>query len=473
MAENIFGVTDTGKLRDNNEDAFIAEKLPTGWLLACVIDGVGGYEGGEVAAAIAKETIQQKVQAAKGDVLQILREALLQANQNIYRQKQEGKGNSQMACVLTLVLADVEGNQFFYAHVGDTRLYLLRDNSLVKVTKDHSFVGFLEDSGRLSEGEAMAHPKRNEINKALGFDGQIDLKDDYIETGSSPFLPGDVLMLCSDGLTDLVNNKTMSGVLLSTSSLEQKGKALIDAANSAGGKDNITVVLVKNDKKPQKQKATKPVLVKKKADKAEPPTSVPAETKPPSKQVTKAKKNNPGLWVLGLFSLLLALACFWLWTKNKDLQASLPKPVSPPVRNADEKRFGDSLGLATHTFYFTDSVHHEITLSDTLFVRQDSLHINGNGLVLQSDSSYRGPAFLVSPNSKYLLLENITFKGFQTAIVAKGKGLQLKNVRFENCAATVERQLQLPLGQSLTGVLRDTVMLKKDSVSAKKDSLPK
>ncbi|GAA4731964.1 PP2C family protein-serine/threonine phosphatase [Flavisolibacter ginsenosidimutans] len=474
MAENYFGLSDVGKLRDNNEDAFIAEKLPTGWILACVIDGVGGYDGGEVAAAIARDTLLQKMQAANGDVLQILREALLQANQNIYREKQEGKGNSQMACVLTVVLADVESNQFFYAHVGDTRLYLLRDHSLVKVTKDQSFVGFLEDSGRLSEEEAMTHPKRNEINKALGFDAQMDLKDDYIETGQSPFLPGDLLLLCSDGLTDLVNNKAMSDVLLSSATLAQKGKALIDAANGAGGKDNITVVLVKNDKKPQKQKATKPVLVKKNAAvKDEKPTTILAETREEAKPVTKAKKNNLPLWLFGLLLLLLALACFWFWTKNKDLQASLPKPVLQPVRNAEEKRFGDSLGLASQTFVYADSLHKNIIVSDTVFARQDSLHINGNGLVLQSDSAYRGPAFVVSSNNKYLLLENITFKGFHTAIVAKGKGVQLKNVRFENCDATINRQFQLPLSQPLTGILRDTVILKKDTAAFKKDSLPK
>ena len=206
MAENFFGITHTGKIRDNNEDSFIAEKLSNGWVVACVIDGVGGYEGGEVAAEIARTTIMEKLQQLPADPIQAMKESLQLTNQNIYNEKLSGKGNNQMACVVTLAMVDVENNQFYYSHVGDTRLYLLRDHSLVKVTKDHSFVGFLEDSGRLSEKEAMSHPKRNEINKALGFDVQMDVKEDYIETGSSPFLPRDMLLLCSDGLTDLVNN---------------------------------------------------------------------------------------------------------------------------------------------------------------------------------------------------------------------------------------------------------------------------
>jgi len=468
MAKYYFGLSDVGRQRDNNEDAFIAEKLSSGWILACVIDGVGGYEGGEVAAEIARSTIRQRIQNASGDVVQILRDALLEANRNIYNEKAAGKGNSQMACVLTVALVDAQNNQFFYAHVGDTRMYLLRDGSLVKVTKDHSFVGFLEDSGRLSEAEAMSHPKRNEINKALGFDAQIDLKDDYIETGQSPFLSGDLLLLCSDGLTDLVNNAEMTKVLVSATSLQQQAKTLIDAANNAGGKDNITVVLVKSDKKLQKQQATKPVLVKKGDQQVDnkPAAITREETKPKIVEpvASKPKRSNLALWVLFGLSLLLALGCFWLWTKNRDLQASLPKPAPVAVRNADEKRLSDSLGLAHGLFNFTDSGRQAITLSDTLFIRQDSLHVNGNGLVLQKDSLYNGPAFVVSSNNKFLLLENITFNGFDPAVVLQGKGLQLKNVQFQNSKSPVQQNILLSSDHSVTATFRDTVLFKKDSL---------
>ncbi len=261
MAKNFFGITDTGMLRSNNEDTFIAEPvLNNGFIAACVIDGVGGYSGGEVAAKLAQDAILNHLREPAADVIIRMKEAVGAANESIYKEKQQSKQNDQMACVLTMALADVANNKFYYAHVGDTRLYLLRDSSLVKVTRDHSFVGFLEDNGRLSEEAAMKHPKRNEINKALGFDLNINGQTDYIETGDSPFLPGDVLLLCSDGLTDMIGSSTITAILNSEKNLASKGKALIQAANDAGGKDNITAVLVHNNKPPLKQQATKPVV---------------------------------------------------------------------------------------------------------------------------------------------------------------------------------------------------------------------
>jgi serine/threonine protein phosphatase PrpC len=468
MAENFFGITNTGKIRDNNEDTFIAERLSNGWIIACVIDGVGGYEGGEVAAEIARTTILQTLQQPSGDLLHAMKESMLLANQNIYNEKLNGKGNNQMACVLTLAMVDIENNQFSYAHVGDTRLYLLRDQSLVKVTKDHSFVGFLEDSGRLSEKEAMAHPKRNEINKALGFDAQMDIKEDYIETGSSPFLPGDLLLLCSDGLTDLVNNETMNSILAASKTLTDKGEALINAANNAGGKDNITVVLVKNDKKPRKQKATKPVLTKKNEINEEVTVVNTPEEKVQSSTTHHQRKTTVAVWILLLVSLLLAGVCFWLWSKNKDLEASLPKPPLPKTVSAGEKKLRDSLGLASNTFnLLLANFGQSILLTDTLVVRQDTLHINGNGIVLQGDSTYTGPAIKVTNNNKVLILENITFNGFSTAVLLQGKAVQFRNVQFQNVGTAVQRQLFLPTNQPLTGIIRDTVILKNDSLPIK------
>ena len=264
MAELYFGITDTGLVRDNNEDAFIAQRIMGNrFVIGCAIDGVGGYSGGEVAAALAREAILNYFSVPSGDAISMMKEAFVHANEKILAEKQREKEYESMACVVTLALVDLENNIFYYAHVGDTRLYLLRDRSLVKVSKDHSFVGFLEDTGRLTEEEAMAHPKRNEINKALGFADGVS-EPDYIETGQSPFLPGDVLLLCSDGLTDLVANNEMTALLTGKGSLKEKATALVAAANAKGGKDNITVVLVKNDKKPTKQVATKPILPEKK-----------------------------------------------------------------------------------------------------------------------------------------------------------------------------------------------------------------
>ncbi|NTS43551.1 serine/threonine-protein phosphatase [Flavisolibacter sp. BT320] len=466
MAEHFFGLTNTGRIRDNNEDSFLAEALPNGWIVACVIDGVGGYEGGEVAAEIARETIYETVQQPGSDPQQMLRQGLLRANAAIYNEKLHNSGKEQMACVLTVALVDVDNNQFYYAHVGDTRLYLLRDQSLVKVTKDHSFVGFLEDSGRLTEQEAMAHPKRNEINKALGFDPQLEWKEDYIETGSSPFLPGDMLMLCSDGLTDLVNNREMTGILLAGDSLAATAEALVDAANVAGGKDNITVVIVRNAKKPLKIKATKPVLSKKNERREKVVASPDEQKEVITQQAAPLKKRSSAIVpLLFVLCLLLAAACVWLFLRQQNGEENNRTETAVYSPNAGEKLLADSLGMAVGALTVTDSLSGSpVIIGDTLFIRQDTLRINGNGMILQSDSSYTGPAFFATVNNKVLLLENIVFKDFATAIVLQGRGLQLRNVQFLNCAVPVLRQVLLPAEQSLTGTLRDTMILRNDSL---------
>ena len=461
MAENFYGVTNTGRIRENNEDTFLAEKLPNGWIAACVIDGVGGYEGGEVAAEIARSTIREKLQQLAPDPIKTLREGILQANLNIYNEKFQRQGSDQMACVLTLAVVDVEANQFYYAHVGDTRLYLLRDRSLVKVTKDHSFVGFLEDSGRLTEAEAMAHPKRNEISKALGFDPQIDVQNDYVETGSSPFLPGDMLLLCSDGLSDLVNRSEMTSVLLSSSSLQQKGEALIDAANIAGGKDNITVVIVQNNKKPLKIKATKPTVSKKNESEhdAAPFVSTPAPVlKAPEKRSLK-KKGNALVWALTALCLSLAAACIYAFTRDKTAgqQTSAQAVASDYTPNEKERILSDSLGLAFGVYAASDTAgDRRIVIGDSLFVRQDTLRINGHGMVLQSDSAYQGPALVATVSNKSLVLENIIFRNFSTAILLQNRSLRLRNVRFENCAVPVQHNFYLISDSAISGAISDT-----------------
>lgn len=209
-----------------------------------------------------------------------------------------------MACVLTCVVADIKNNKCWYAHVGDTRIYLLRDDSLVKISKDHSAVGYLEESGRLSEEEAMRHPRRNEINKALGFEEDISKPEDFIETGESPFLPGDLLLLCSDGLTDMISSATIMSVLTIKKSLAAKAKALVQAANDAGGNDNITAVLVENNNWP-KQKL-KPVPVERKKAKSLPRSQ---QMKQLGYMILSLQKNgrNPIAFLIPLFIGLVAV----------------------------------------------------------------------------------------------------------------------------------------------------------------------
>ena len=205
MSEYYFGASHPGMVRRNNEDRFFVQPvMDNHYLAACVIDGVGGYEGGEVAAQIAHDVLLQYLKVPSGAPATMMLEAMAAANDRIVAERQANPKLADMACVVTLSLVDESNNTLHFVHVGDTRLYLYRDGALVKLTRDQSFVGFLEDNGRLSETDAMNHLKRNEIDKALGFDTQVRHTTDFFDQGTAPFLPGDLLLLCSDGLTDLV-----------------------------------------------------------------------------------------------------------------------------------------------------------------------------------------------------------------------------------------------------------------------------
>lgn len=471
MAENYFGITDTGKLRSNNEDSFIAQPVLNNRIIAaCVIDGVGGYEGGEVAARLAHDAILNALRTIKADIIMVMKEALAAANDAIYKEKQLSKENRQMACVLTLALADLADNKFYYAHVGDTRLYLLRDNSLVKVTHDHSFVGFLEDGGRLSEEEAMRHPKRNEINKALGFDAQIRAGD-YIETGESPFLPGDAILLCSDGLTDMIGNSAMTSILNTNKNLSFKGKALINAANDAGGKDNITVVLVQNNKLPVKHTVTKPSMTVKENDDTNDNSDnkeqfIELKHDPNEKIVirnNKRKKKSSALPVLAFLCLLILAAFLWLlyqnYNNNKMHENEVMNTVVKKNRNKEEQLLADSInGTKTkEVFVLNNADTPPVVITDSILINKDSLHIIGNGVILKSDTSYKGPAFTLSPACKYILLDSLTLENFDIGVLVKNQGLHLKNIQFKNCRVPVRHEFMFSDTSAVNGRFADTI----------------
>ncbi len=319
MADSFFGATDKGLRRDNNEDAFVVQEVMEGrYIAACVIDGVGGYEGGEVAAALAKDTILEILSYNSDRAEDTLRSALRFANQKIFEEKERNPNHSKMSCVLTAALVDIKSNTVHYAHIGDTRLYLLRGATLVKLTRDHSFVGFLEDSGRLTEEAAMKHPKRNEINRALGFDPLLDQKQDLIETGFSPFLPGDILLLCSDGLSDMVNQNQMTNILSEKGSLEEKTHTLIRAANEAGGKDNITVVLVRNDKQVQQHEATAPASPAQRQTQTE---IVESGARTSNHHAAYAVRKRPRRFLVIVACLLLLMLALLVWRSNAAIRA--------------------------------------------------------------------------------------------------------------------------------------------------------
>nr|WP_121272626.1 protein phosphatase 2C domain-containing protein [Pedobacter schmidteae] len=446
MSKYYFGITDTGKLRSNNEDTFIAEQIVgTDFVLACVIDGVGGYTGGEVAAAIARQTILRLMDKPSGDLSLLMQAVIAEANDQILAAKQQNKSHEDMACVLTMALADLNNNQFYYAHVGDTRLYLLRDGSLIKISKDQSFVGFMEDSGRLTEEQAMQHPKRNEINKALGFAGNIGIQEDYIETGHSPFLPGDLILLCSDGLSDMVNKQGITDALVTEGTLEQKGTTLITMANDNGGRDNITVVLVKNNKEAFVHEATKPIARPKKkkvlAVVPEAPMPVIEETIPvvhaglSVQPVKPSKKGIKPLFIFIVF-ILLAAAAYFLWRQwyNDVLPEKHQIPDSAVLdKHAQALKLQDTLDkLKGNILILDDSVFiSPILIDEPIRINRDSLYLKASGnITIKSDTDYHGQPFLIGSNNKSVLMENFVLENFEDVSALQKKGILLKNVQF-------------------------------------------
>jgi len=370
-----------------------------------------------------------------------------------------------MACVLTLVFADSASNQFHYAHVGDTRLYLLRGASFVKVSKDHSFVGFLEESNRLSEQDAMRHPKRNEVNKVLGMDADIT-QPDYIDEESSPFLPGDILLLCSDGLTDMIDSQEITTLLTAVNTIPEKAKALINAANNAGGKDNVTVVLVQNQKKPANHEPTMPAAREKPPGQPEEPERLLSSPKP--------KSSNTLVWILSFICLGLAGALVWMFThQQKPVATPLIAAATPSAlshnRNPAEQQLLESLASASDSLVIDTTLFKTaVLISDTMLIDKDTFRLSGNGIVLRGDSSMHGPALLLTANARYVVLENIVFEDFPIAILANNNALRLRNVRFRNCGAPVYYAFLFPDMQPVYGFIHAGIPFKTDSLADNK-----
>jgi serine/threonine protein phosphatase PrpC len=454
MADQFYGATDTGNQRKNNEDTFIAQTTADSkFIIACVIDGVGGYSGGEVAAALAREAILQRLSKPTGEIIPIMIDCFNQANQKILDEKKQFKEHDSMACVATLALIDIERNQFYYAHVGDTRLYLLRDNSLVKISHDQSFVGFLEESGRVNEAEAMAHPKRNEINKALGFEANVVKDSEYIESGQSPFLPGDMLLLCSDGLTDMVPAGDIADIITPTTpSLKDKCTQLIKAANDKGGKDNITVVLVKNNKQALKHDATMPAANQKKNEQpiAIDPVKPPTPTTHQENHEPMAPKSNGWIVVaLAILTLISLGGNVWQYLQNKQTTMVVAEAVVPDTKpqSALEIKLQNAINnLKGNLLLLTDTLYpSQINISKSIQISRDTLFIKTKGKIeFVADSSYTGAAFNMNQQCKLVMLDSLTIKNFKTGIIAYNNALLLKNVKFDNCVVSIQNLFTIP-----------------------------
>ena len=242
---SFYGNTDLGKMRDNNEDAFVVQNIwDDNHLLAVVIDGVGGNEGGEVAAEIAKESIKNYLlKYPNGERVELLKQAVVFANNMVLEERTKQPQYANMSCVLTAVLIEIDKRRINMAHVGDTRLYQYASDSFVKLSHDHSMVGYREEIGDLTEQEAMNHPQRNIISKDVGSE-QLDNNTDYIEVAVMDLMKHSSLLLCSDGLCDMITSSQMKEILNEDIAVNEKVDKLITAANDAGGRDNVTAVLI-------------------------------------------------------------------------------------------------------------------------------------------------------------------------------------------------------------------------------------
>ena len=243
---SFFGHTDVGRVRTNNEDAYLVCNI---WddehVLAVVIDGVGGYEGGEVAAELARDSILEFLtDHPEGDCLDLLKRAVIYANNCIYQERSYTSELSNMSCVLTASLIELASMRVNVAHVGDTRIYQFSNDQIEKLSHDHSLIGYREEIGDLTEEEAMNHPQRNIISRDVGSSFLEEQDTSYVEVASYPLESKNQLLLCSDGLCDMITSKRMSQILSLGRPVEEKVRMLIDAALDAGGRDNVTVVLV-------------------------------------------------------------------------------------------------------------------------------------------------------------------------------------------------------------------------------------
>lgn len=242
MILQIFSKTDKGMVRHVNEDAFAAGELNNGMCWAIVCDGMGGEKCGEVASATAVKVISDyilssyRVGMSANSIRTMLISAASQANIKIFdmakkSQDMKGMGTTVVACVI------VE-NTAYVIHAGDSRLYQIHDGEVTQVTRDHSMVQNMVEKGQITATEAKVHPRKNIITRALGVNEDVEVEYDELSIYSS-----DILLLCTDGLTNFVDVSTIQNTVKNTP-LDQIADKLVQLANDSGGGDNITAVVI-------------------------------------------------------------------------------------------------------------------------------------------------------------------------------------------------------------------------------------
>ena len=225
-------VTDTGRRRRRNEDAYVGEPP-----LFAIADGMGGAQAGEVASGLAAAVLEE-TRLDAGDGEGRVEELIREANRRVFQRSNEDAATSGMGTTMTVALVNDTEGTIAFGHVGDSRAYRVRSGQLDQLTDDHSLVGELMRSGKLSQEEAESHPQRSVITRALGTEPDIDVDTFTVEVEED-----DLFLLCSDGLTDMVSDREILSLLQGGDDLQAAAEALVEAANAGGGEDNITVVV--------------------------------------------------------------------------------------------------------------------------------------------------------------------------------------------------------------------------------------
>ena len=228
--------TDTGRVRTENEDAFVALPMVYG-----VADGMGGHAAGEVASSIAAGTLRDRL-GAGAESVDVVVAAVVEANAAIFQGAHGNAAQRGMGTTLTAMVVLVDGNgqrRLAMVNVGDSRTYVMRAGRLRRVTIDHSYVQELVSTGHITETEARSHPRRNIVTRALGIEPNV-----RVDTWVLPFVQGDRYVLCSDGLVDEVDDAEILELLLKNTAPQDAADALVASANEHGGRDNVTVVVV-------------------------------------------------------------------------------------------------------------------------------------------------------------------------------------------------------------------------------------
>lgn len=236
--------TDIGRVRRSNQDSYAVGELPGGVAWAVVCDGMGGVGGGNIASSTAVKTISEKIASSwrsgmgPNSICNMLKSVVAAANVNVFDMSQSVEALSGMGT--TVVVALIADSVAYLVHAGDSRAYHYGANGLRQITRDHSIVQNLVETGQLTEREAREHPRRNVITRALGVAETLDVDYNEVE-----LTPGDCILLCTDGLTSYADETDLRQVLDTAPFVEYPDR-LVELANQAGGGDNITVVAIRD-----------------------------------------------------------------------------------------------------------------------------------------------------------------------------------------------------------------------------------